>query len=167
MDDKHLHLGKGQVQTRLKLSPGKHTLTMQFADGAHRSFGPDLAKTITVNVAEPGTAPAVNFIEPADGAKVPKTFKVKMGISGMTVRPAGEDPTDKTSGHHHILIDKNPMPIGATVPADKNHIHYGKGQTETELTLEPGPHTLTLQLADGAHRSYGPGLSQTINIVVE
>ena len=49
-DDTHIHFGKGQTETELKLAPGKHTLTMQFADGAHRSYGPDLSSTISVTV---------------------------------------------------------------------------------------------------------------------
>ncbi|MBT0963669.1 DUF4399 domain-containing protein [Denitromonas iodatirespirans] len=49
-DDTHLHFGKGQTETKVKLAPGKHTLTLQFADGLHQSYGPDLSKTITVTV---------------------------------------------------------------------------------------------------------------------
>ena len=49
-DATHLHFGKGQTETMLKLTPGKHTLTLQFADGAHQSYGPDLSSTITVEV---------------------------------------------------------------------------------------------------------------------
>jgi hypothetical protein len=166
-DAQHLHFGKGQVQTTVKMTPGKHTLTMQFADGAHRSFGPALSTTINVEVVAQSGPSSVKFLSPTDGAKVPTTFAIKMGIEGMAVRPAGEDAKEKTSGHHHILVDGNPLPIGAMVPKTEKHIHYGKGQTETELSLSPGQHTLTLQLADGAHRSYGPSLSHTINITVE
>ena len=49
-DDSHLHFGKGQTETTLKLAPGKHRLQLQFADGAHRSYGPAMRKTITVVV---------------------------------------------------------------------------------------------------------------------
>lgn len=49
-DDKHLHFGKGQTETKLKLTPGKHTLTLLFADGVHRSYGEMMSQTITVNV---------------------------------------------------------------------------------------------------------------------
>ena len=40
------------------LEPGEHTLTMQFANGKHESFGPDWATTITVTVADGGSAAA-------------------------------------------------------------------------------------------------------------
>jgi hypothetical protein len=53
MDATHLHFGKGQTETTIELPPGKHTITLQFADGAHLSYGPDLSATITVNVEAP------------------------------------------------------------------------------------------------------------------
>lgn len=165
-DDTHIHFGKGQTSTKVKLAPGKHTLTMQFADGAHRSYGEDFAATLNVEVVAGAEEAKVSFTEPADGAKVKSPVKVGFKLEGMKVRPAGEDPLDGTSGHHHVIIDGKPVPLGTVVPADDTHIHYGKGQTEAELKLAPGKHTLTMQLADGAHRSYGPSLSSTITIEV-
>lgn len=109
----------------------------------------------------------VYFIEPKDGATVPKTFHVKMGVEGMKIRPAGEAPDEVTSGHHHLVIDAPPVPAGQPLPADAKHIHFGKGQTETTLTLPPGKHTLILQFADGAHRSFGPSLMQKIQVNVK
>lgn len=107
----------------------------------------------------------VMFVEPADGAEVGTTFAVKMGVEGATVKPAGE--VVAGTGHHHIIVDGEGVPAGTAVAKDETHIHYGDGSTETELTLEPGEHTLTLQFADGMHRSYGPDLSQTITITVK
>ncbi len=107
----------------------------------------------------------VFFVEPADGAKVPTKFKVKMGIEGMTVNPAG--PIKQGTGHHHLLIDREAIAAGSTVPTADTAIHFGKGQTETEVTLKPGKHTLTLQFADGLHQSYGPAWSATIHVDVE
>ena len=49
-DATHLHFGKAQKEGAVKLEPGTHTLTLQFADAKHRSFGKKFAKTITVNV---------------------------------------------------------------------------------------------------------------------
>lgn len=49
-NDKSLHYGKGQTEAGVPLSPGDHTLTMQFGDGVHRSYGPEWSKTITVHV---------------------------------------------------------------------------------------------------------------------
>jgi hypothetical protein len=109
----------------------------------------------------------VFFESPKDGAKVTSPLKVKMGLKGMKLRPAGEAVDDKKSGHHHILVDLPAIPAGEPIPADEHHIHFGKAQTETEVKLTPGDHTLTLQLADGAHRSYGPEMSATIKVHVE
>ena len=107
----------------------------------------------------------VFFIEPAAGAKVPPKFKVKMGVEGMTVSPAGV--LQEGAGHHHLLIDRPEIAKNTVVPTSDTAIHFGKGQTETEITLKPGPHKLTLQFANGMHQSYGPEWSATINVEVQ
>jgi hypothetical protein len=66
-----------------------------------------------------------------------------------------------------LLINQTFIEKGNTIPADQNHLHFGKGQTETELNLSPGIYNLTLQFADGYHRSYGKALSKTIQIEVK
>lgn len=118
--------------------------------------------------AETFTAPKgkITFKSPADGATVTSPLKVDMA-STVKIRPASQDINDHATGHHHLIIDGAPVPLGQVVPTDETHLHFGKGQTETTLTLKPGPHTLTLQFADGAHRSYGPELSQTIHVTVK
>ena len=110
-------------------------------------------------------APSVSLLEPANGATVTSPFKVRFGVKGMTIVPAG-DMTANT-GHHHLLINDAAIPAGTTVPADEKHIHFGKGQTETEVTLPPGTYKLTAQFANGAHQSYGPAMSQTISVTVK
>lgn len=111
-------------------------------------------------------APKVYFISPKNNETVTKTFKAKFAHKGLTVKPAGEDMDNKKVGHYHIIVDGTFIPEGVVIPADDKHIHYGKGQMETELTLTAGKHTLTLQFADGAHRSSGEKLSQTITVNV-
>lgn len=110
----------------------------------------------------------VYFVNLQDSAKVPSTFLIKFGVKGMTVVPAGQHIEDRKYGHHHILIDNalGETPEGQVVPADDKNIHFGKGQTESVLELSPGKHTLTLQFADGAHRSYGKKLAKTITVFV-
>ncbi len=107
----------------------------------------------------------VFFIEPKDGATVSSPFKAKFGVEGMTVAPAGA--VVAGSGHFHVIINSGPMLEGAVIPMDDTHRHFGKGQTEADLTLPPGDYKLTLQFADGAHHSYGPGMSQTITVHVK
>ncbi len=89
----------------------------------------------------------VYFITPADGATVDKTFTVKFGLKGMGVAPAGVDMPD--TGHHHLLVDLKEQPaMNLPLPMTDNIRHFGKGQTETEITLPPGKHTLQLLVGD-------------------
>ena len=166
-DETHIHYGGGQTSATLKLAPGKHTLTMQFADGAHKSFGDALSSTINIEVVKTEKPGKVLFVEPKDGAKIKGPVKMKFAAEGYKIRKAGEDPIEQISGHHHVIVDGKPIAAGTMVPKDEKHIHYGGGQQEAELTLAKGKHTLTLQLADGAHLSYGESMSQTISIEVE
>lgn len=107
----------------------------------------------------------VRIVEPADGATVGTEVKVVMSVDGMGIKPAGD--TTPNTGHLHLIINGGPVPAGVLIPADAQHLHYGKGQTEAILNLAPGHHTLTLQFADGAHKSYGPEWAQTITLDVK
>lgn len=107
---------------------------------------------------------SVSFASPENDAQVKSPVKVVMQVQGMEVQPAGE--VVQNSGHHHLIIDGASIPEGEVVPADDTHIHFGKGQTEIEVELTPGKHTLTLQFANGAHQSYGADMSQTITVEV-
>jgi len=109
--------------------------------------------------------PSVDFLNLKNGDIVTSPFKLVFKITGMDISPAGEFKVN--SGHHHLLINQTFIEQGSTIPADQNHIHFGKGQTETELNLSPGNYKLTLQFADGYHRSYGKALSKTIQIEVK
>src|SRR6187431_1928832 len=76
------------------------------------------------------------FIAPADGATVTSPVTVKFGLKGMGVAPAGI--AFDNSGHHHLIIDAALPPLDAPIPADANHVHFGKGQTEATIELKPG-----------------------------
>ena len=106
----------------------------------------------------------VAFGGPANGAEVTSPVQVKFNVNGMMVSEAGA--VLNGQGHHHLIIDGEAVAEGEVVPADDTHIHYGKGQTEAEINLEAGEHTLTMQFADGRHRSYGPKLATSITITV-
>jgi hypothetical protein len=116
-------------------------------------------------VAGAAAAQSVDFSEPKDGAVVSSPFKVKFAVTGMEVKPAGT--MDTNTGHHHLIINGDSMKVGESVPFDETHLHFGKGQTETEVKLPPGTYKLTMQFANGAHQSYGPGLSKTITVTVK
>ena len=110
----------------------------------------------------------VYIISPANGAKVSNPFVVRFGMKGMGVAPAGVK-MDNT-GHHHLLIDTDlPEDMSKPLPAVENKlVHFGKGQTETSLTLSPGKHTLQLLVGDAAHIPLDPPvISKKITITVK
>ncbi len=89
------------------------------------------------------------IVSPANGATVSSPVTVVFGLKGMGVAPAGSN--IENTGHHHLIIDV-PLPDTAQgIPADDNHVHFGKGQTETTVELAPGEHTLQLLLGDWKH----------------
>lgn len=114
---------------------------------------------------------SVSFLTPSDGGVIKGAVvdgkvmvPVRMKVDGMKLEPAG--PVKAGSGHHHIIVDTTPPALGQVVPADEQHLHFGKAQSEALVPLAPGPHELTLQFADGLHRSYGPALSAKISVRV-
>jgi hypothetical protein len=111
------------------------------------------------------TPAKVHFVKPHDKEIVPPTFPVEFAVDGMTVAKAGETKTG--TGHHHLIIDGKPVAKGQVVPKDETHRHFGDASTATSLTLKPGMHTLTLQFADGAHKSFGEEYSTTISVQVK
>jgi len=114
---------------------------------------------------KPGKKRGVDFVEPTDGATVKSPVHVKFDVKGKKVHKAGE--LVKGTGHHHIIVDGSFIEKGKPVPADATHIHYGGGQLEADIPLDPGEHTLTMQFADGAHISFGEPFSTTIKVTVE
>jgi hypothetical protein len=110
----------------------------------------------------------VYFIAPQNGAKLHSPVTIKFGLKGMGIAPAGIK-FDNT-GHHHLLVDTDlsDVKLDAPMPATDKIVHFGKGQTETTLTLAPGKHTLQLVFADYLHQSFDPPLtSKKITITVD
>ena len=108
----------------------------------------------------------VYIIEPANGDTVGETFTVKFGLSGMDLAPAGVQ--EDNTGHHHLLIDSPEINLTASLPSTEQIRHFGKAQTETELTLPPGEHTLQLVLGNYAHVPHdNPVISEPITVTVQ
>jgi len=110
---------------------------------------------------------SVYFINLKDKQTVKSPFKVQFGLTGMGIAPAGVE-KEKT-GHHHLLIDTKltDAEAAAPLPADKQHVHFGGGQTETTVTLPPGPHTLQMVLGDWSHVPFSPPIVSpviTVNV---
>ena len=108
----------------------------------------------------------ISFADLKDGATVSSPLLVKFVVEGITLAPAGTE--EPASGHHHLMIDAELPPADAPIPADANHVHFGKAQTETTIELTPGTHTLQLEFANGQHVPFNPPLaSEKITVTVK
>lgn len=108
----------------------------------------------------------VYFIWPADGTVIHGgKFWVRMGLRNMGVCPKGIDMPNV--GHHHILVDTELPALDQPIPSDRNHLHFGGGETEARIELPPGKHTLQLLLGDHDHVPHDPPVySKKISITV-
>lgn len=147
----------------------------------HKSSDSDTTKaatTDTMAMAKPDSSQAVAplpavpagakvfFKNLKNGETVKSPVKVEMGVEGLKLDTAGAIMAG--TGHHHLLIDAgDSIPAGQVVPKDSTHLHFGKAQSTAEVKLSPGKHVLTLQFADGIHRSYGSQLATSINVTVK
>jgi hypothetical protein len=116
------------------------------------------------------SAPADAYVYigwPNDGETLhTRHVKVWFGTRNFGVAPAGVDKPN--TGHHHLLIDVPLPPLDQEIPNDKNHLHFGAGQTETTIDLPPGTHTLQLLMGDANHIPHDPPLmSKKITIHVQ
>ena len=146
----------------------------QDAPQAEVAAGNENVATETAEASSPAVMPrtaspegaSVFFISPADGDTVASPVNIEFGIEGMSVVKAGDKQPD--SGHHHLLVDTDLPDFGLPIPADEHHIHFGDGSTSTEITLEPGTHTLRMLLGDHLHIPHdSPIMSDPITITVK
>lgn len=72
-----------------------------------------------------------------------------MAAEGITIEEAGEVRVD--AGYFHVIADDGCVEPGDAVPRDADHLHFGGGQVEGTVYLEPGSHERCLQAGDGAH----------------
>lgn len=106
------------------------------------------------------------IIWPSDGTVVSGgKLWVRMGLRNMGICPKGVDLPN--IGHHHLLIDTELPPFDEAIPSDRNHLHFGAGETEARIELPPGKHTLQLLLGDHSHTPHDPPVySKKISIIV-
>ena len=121
----------------------------------------------TMTLAKAPHGARVFIISPKNGATTGEDVKVKFGVKGIALKPAGD--ATPNSGHHHLLIDAQELPpLDAPIPNDATHRHYGKAQTEDTIHLAPGTHTLQLDFGDARHMQFDPPLvSKKITIHVK
>lgn len=120
-----------------------------------------------VGIPDPVTEPKVFFLNIRDGQVFDGPVMVRFGLLGMVVRPAGHE--EEGTGHHHLLIDAaaEDLAPGEPIPADDNHLHFGRGDREVMLLLGSGAHTLQLVMADHNHVPFDPPVaSQRITVTV-
>jgi hypothetical protein len=121
---------------------------------------------IALEFSKGAPAAAVYFITPKNDDIVSGEVVVKFGLQNFGVSPAGLNVNG--TGHHHLIIDADLPNLSQPIQADKNHVHFGKGQTEVKLELEPGSHTLQLLLGDYRHVPHNPPIfSNKITIFVQ
>ena len=121
-----------------------------------------------LELVSPADADAEVFIlSPTHNQIVSSPLKVVFGASNVTIASAGDN--QPNSGHHHLLINITDLPdLSMPLPATEQIIHFGKGQTETEIELPPGTHTLQLLLGNYLHIPHQkPLISDRITVVVE
>ena len=129
----------------------------------------------TVGAQAPAPAPAaappdahVYIGWPNDGQVVSsgKPIRVWFGLRNMGVAPKGVKYPH--TGHHHLLIDTAAPGPGVEIPNDRQHLHFGAGETETTVELPPGRHTLQLVMGDERHVTFDPSVeSKKITITVK
>jgi hypothetical protein len=173
-DPNYLHFGRGQSEAEIILPAGEHTLQLLLGDYDHVPHDPPVVSQILHVKVDPATVEKprsasppqahVFFVGLDDGATIPTKSIVKFGVSGIGIAPAGTN--SPNTGHHHLIVDA-PLPaLDREIPSDLNYLHFGRGQTETELTLSPGPHTLQLLLGDYEHIPHDPPvMSKQIHVV--
>jgi hypothetical protein len=89
-----------------------------------------------------------------------------MGLRNMGVAPKGTGGAN--TGHHHLLIDTELPPMNEAIPNDRNHLHFGAGETEARVELPPGKHTLQLLQGDKDHMPHNPPVhSKKITVTVK
>ena len=110
--------------------------------------------------------PVLYFIEPKDGETYTSDVAVKFGLKDFGVAPAGYNIPN--TGHHHLIIDEDLPDLTLPIPANENYLHFGLGQTETTLTLEPGTYSIQLLMGNYLHIPHEkPLFSEVISITVE
>ena len=157
----------------------RSSTALQLQDSRRHFFGACATTAVTVVATtlllSPSAANAkgttkgrsVNFSNVQNGDTVPSTFTYQFAVTGYELSPAKEGLLPGT-GHHHVIIDdpKGFVAKGIAIPFDATHKHYGKAQTEGEIELEKGTHTITLQFANALHESYGKDFAKTITVTV-
>ena len=115
--------------------------------------------------------PRIFFVAPQDGAEisvdVPVVFEFGVENYEIGVVPETVDEARDGVGHYHLGVEATCLPSGQIIETgNPSWIHFGDGSNTIEMSLEPGEHTFSLQLADDEHRTLD-GLCETITIMLD
>jgi hypothetical protein len=113
-------------------------------------------------------ASRVFFKEPANGATVKSPVRVVFASDMFTIAavPEGEvQQVRANTGHYHLGVDTDCLPVGSEIPKADPWIHFGKGNDFIDMQFKPGPHKLVVQAGDDKHVTM-TGLCETISITV-
>jgi Domain of unknown function (DUF4399) len=92
------------------------------------------------------------FTNLKDGDRIETPFRATFGLSGGWGLAPISKPMGGKTGHHHLLLSADlPLDFEKALPFNDKYMHFGKGQMETVLTLEPGTYVLRLLLANSKH----------------
>ncbi len=109
---------------------------------------------------------SVYFISPKDGDTVKSPVKVRFGLKGMGIAPAGVK--KDCTGHHHLIVDAPLPPADQPIESNENNLHFGGGQTEADVPLSRGEHSLQLMMGDHNHTPHNPAVaSSQIRVNIE
>lgn len=114
-----------------------------------------------------GPRARVEIAEPVDGAQLAgPSVKVVLAASGIEIAPASDERPG--TGHHHLFVDRDPVPPGDTIPQGVTGIiHLGRAQTEFTLdNLAPGEHRVIAVLANFAHVALDPPAVDSVRFTV-
>jgi len=112
---------------------------------------------------------AATFVTPEDGDTVSSPVSIEGDVEGIELAPAGSKAIGE--GHLHVLVDRECFEEGRIIYGPSSSAqadgvyHWGDGQSEDEIELEPGEYDLCLQISDGTHRAFGD--TDEITITVE
>ncbi|WP_254863790.1 DUF4399 domain-containing protein [Halovivax gelatinilyticus] len=126
----------------------------------------ETADPVTDEIDHEDPTGSVAFVEPEDGDTVESPFTVELEVTDFDLVATGDNGelADDT-GHHHILIDREPVDPGEPITDGPGYLHLDGGEEEMELDLSEGEYTLIAQPGDSAHVAFD--MTDEIAISVE
>jgi Domain of unknown function (DUF4399) len=104
------------------------------------------------------------FTQPADDTTVAGGLHLEMSAEGITIEEAGE--VHNNAGHFHVIADDGCVAPGQALTRNADHVHFGGGQAEGTIYLDPGTHELCLQAGDGAHTALDTTDTVTVTVAI-